>query len=64
MNSQEGNAGNTAAIDRATEIVDHHFGAPARQRQGVLLAQTAARAGHDGHAALEFNAHACFLSCG
>jgi hypothetical protein len=45
-----------ATIHRAAQVVDQHLGA-ARPAPAHAGAQTAARAGHDGHAALEINAH-------
>jgi hypothetical protein len=48
---------------RRAQIVRQHPGAARGQRQRMLTAQPAARAGHDGHAALEVDAHdGVFLS--
>ena len=41
----------------AAQVVDEHLGPACGQRQRVLLAQTAAGARDDGHAAFEIDAH-------
>jgi hypothetical protein len=48
-----------AAIARAAEIVDHDFGAAARQSQRMRAPQTIARAGDDGDASVEPDCHEC-----
>jgi len=39
------------------QVIDQHFGTACGQRQRVLLAQAAACARDDGHAAFEIDAH-------
>jgi hypothetical protein len=48
------------AVHRAPEVVDHHPGPAGGQGQRMLTSQAAAGAGHDGHAAVELNAHLAF----
>ena len=43
----------TGAVDGATDVVDDDQRAPARQEQGVLPPQAAARTGDDRHLAVE-----------
>ena len=45
------------AMHITAQVVDQHFGPACGQRQRVLLAQTAACACDDGHAAFEIDAH-------
>jgi hypothetical protein len=48
-----GRGGTARAVDRAAKVVDHHPGAPRRQRQRMLAAQAAAGPGDDRDTVLE-----------